>query len=268
MTSRQLNRFIRPNDLASPHHLRRRPRGGRLEGRGVLRAQRPAGRRRRDPGPDPGRRRASWAGRPATGPARCRLPGAGRRPGHRPPAGDPRRGPVLPGVHRRDRVGAGPPRPVPAAAGRAGPRARAGRVPPARRRRPGRRGLPHRPAGRRPPPRAARRARPAGGLRSARTASAAACRASPSTTGPGIAAAVAHLVELGHRHIAHVAGPARVRPRRLAARGLGTARCAAPGLPERPVRGCRLLGPGRRRRHRGAARPGRTRRPRSSTPTT
>ncbi len=53
------------------------------------------------------------------GPRAGGVPRARGRPGDRPPAGDPRLGPVLPGVHRRRRVGAGAARPVPALAGRA-----------------------------------------------------------------------------------------------------------------------------------------------------
>ena len=50
-------------------------RGGRVQGRGLLRAERPARARAGDPPADPRRRRASSAGRPARGPGRCRSPG-------------------------------------------------------------------------------------------------------------------------------------------------------------------------------------------------
>ena len=230
-------------------------RRGRVEGCGVLRAQRPARAWRRRPGTGSSRWPASWAGRRATGPAPWRPPGrwpsAWSSPARRRPSARTR-------SSRRS---------SPASSRRSSPlgqslllqvvpdrRPRAGRLPAAGRRRPGRRRLPHRPAGRRPAPRAARRGRPARRSGSVRTASAAACPASPSTTGPGIAAAVAHLVELGHRHIAHVAGPdefvhgvSRREAWAGALRGRGPARGA--------VRPFRLLGPGRRRRHQGAARP-------------
>ena len=207
-----------------------------------------------DPGPDPrGGPRAGLDAEPP-GPGPGGVPGAGRRPGHRPPAGDPRLGPVLPGVHRRHRVGARAARPVAAPAGRAGPRPRAGRLPAARRRRPGRRRLPHRPAGRRPAPRAARRGRAARRSGSVRTASAAACPASPSTTGRA-----SRLPSPTSSSSATGTSPTSAGPDEfvhgVSRREAWAGALRAAGLPEGPCVRVRLLGPGRRRRHQGAARP-------------
>ena len=68
-----LNRFRWTG--APAHHQRRRPRCGRLQGRRLVRVQQPRRARPRDPGPDPRRRRASWAGPRARGPAPSRSPG-------------------------------------------------------------------------------------------------------------------------------------------------------------------------------------------------
>ena len=251
-----------------PHHLRRRPRA-----RACRRVRCPS-RSTAGPGVAPETRdRILAVGRRAgldaepPGPGAGRLPGAGRGAGDRAPAGDPRRRPVLPGVHRRHRVDA-----VAARASRCScrscPTASASwRLPAAGRRRPRRRRVPHRPAGRRPASRPARRARPAGRLDRSVLHRRAAGPCVAVDDRPGIVAAVdapGRARPPAHRPRRRAG---RVRARRLPAGGLG--RCAARGG---PAGGDRASAP--TSRPRAARTPPRhcstcpSRPPRSSTPTT
>ena len=198
------------------------------------------------------------------------VAGAGRRTGDRPAAGDARRRPVLPRLHRRHRDDAVRARPGAAAAGRARPGAPSGRATAA-----------SPPDGRvdgvfltdlrvdDPRPALLAELGLPGGDRSARPDRAPAGPCVAVDDRPGIAAAVEHLVELG---------PPAHRPRRRPdGRSCTAARAsaawadalAAAGLPpSRPCVRSDFSAAGRGRRHRSAARPAPSRRPRSSTPTT
>jgi hypothetical protein len=221
-----------------------RPQRGRVEGRGVVRAQRPARGRARDRD----RILAAAAELGWTPSHRARALAASRAlaVGTRDPApaGDPRRRPVLPGFIAGIESALSPLGPVPAPAGRARPRPRA-------------RGLPRLAADGRvdgvfltdlrvddpgPPcsPRSA--CRPSVIGPSATDHEAAPCVAS--TTGPASSPPSSHLVELGHR--ASPTSPARPSScTGVSRRRPGPVLCTRRAC-RGPVRPVRLLGPGRR----------------------
>ena len=209
---------------------------GVSQGRRLVRAERPA--RASPPRPGPGSSRSprelGWT--PShRGPGAVGLQGARRRPGHRPPARDPaaptRSSPPSSPASRP----CSPRRAGPRAAGRARPASESRGLPPAGRRRPGRRRLPHRPAGRRPAPRAARRARAARGHRSARPASTA--------TGPCVGRRRPARASPPRSSTSSTSGTPAHRPRRRPGRdsctagpaaGAWAARSRDAGLPEGP----------------------------------
>ena len=238
--------------------------GRRLEGCGLLRAERPARPRPGHPGPDPGGRRRARLDTQPPGPRALGVQGPRRRPRGRPAARDPPRRRVLPLLHLRPRGGAVPARPRPAADGRRARRRRD--LPPARQGGPRRRRLRHRPPGRRP---AARAARPSSACRPSSWARA--CASDPPDA----------------RHRRRPRHPRRRRaPRRP--RDTGTSRTcpapsrwctAAPAVRRGPTpcarRGCPRASASRRTSppSRGPPPPRRcstspSRRPRSSSPTT
>ena len=262
-----LNRFS--SGHAQTHDQRRGPRRGRVQGCRLLRAATgPASRRR--PATGSWRRRASWAGRPAPGPGRCRSPRRSRSawwsPG-RPRSSAPT--PFFPSFIAGLETVLSAARPRAAAPGR---RARADRaaLPPAGAGGPRRRRLRHRPPRRRRATRAARGARPAG--RDDRPRLGEQPRRAPVALGvddapghPSPPSSTSSTSATAHRPRRRPAGDG-ARPSRGARPGARRSR--APGCPRAPAsRPTSPPSPGARATGdlldlRGAARP------RSSTPTT